>query len=140
MEQNHFEPEANNTNTQSNSQTNQTTITNSNSEPTNTKSSFDFSEINIMAALSYVGPLVIIPFLTHRENPYVLFHIKQGLVLLAIGLIVHVSTFILFFLLPFIMLINLGLFILSIIGIINALQHKEKEVPITGKFTSHIKL
>lgn len=138
MEPNHFEPEANNE--QSNSQINQTTVTNSTSESTNAKSSFDFSEINIMAALSYVGPLVIIPFLTHRENPYVLFHIKQGLVLLAIALVLHVSTFILFFLLPFIMLINLGLFILSIIGIINALQHKEKDVPITGKFASHIKL
>ena len=138
MEPNHSEPEV--STAQSNTQTNQPVTTTPSSGAASTSSAFDFSEINIMAALSYVGPLVIIPFLTHKENPYVLFHIKQGLVLLALALVVHVSSFFLFFLLPFIMLINLGLFILAIIGIINALQRKEKEVPIVGKFSSHIKL
>lgn len=138
MEQNQSEPEI--STAQSTSQVN-TPVSNPSSNGSGaTNSAFDFSEMNIMSALSYVGPLVIIPFLTHRENPYVLFHIKQGLVLLALALIIHVSTFFLFFLLPFIMLINLGLFILSIIGIINALQSKEKEVPLVGKFASHIKL
>ena len=140
MEPNHAEPEVNTA--QSTSQMNPPVPTPppSNNDSTSSSSTFDFSEINIMAALSYFGPLVIIPFLTHRENPFVLFHIKQGLVLLALALIVHVSTFFLFFLLPFIMLINIGLFILSIIGIINSLQLKEKEIPIVGKFASHIKL
>lgn len=138
MEPHQTQPERNTA--ESNHQVIQPVTAASNSEPSGTKSSFDFSEVNIMAALSYVGPLVIIPFLTHREDSFVLFHIKQGLLLLIIGLIVHVSMFFLFFLIPFFMLINLGLFVLAIVGIINALRHKEETLPIVGKFASHIKL
>ncbi len=104
------------------------------------KSDFDFSQNSIMAALSYVGPLVIIPFLTTKEDPYVMFHIKQGLVLLALGLIVWVVSGFMYWLWPIIQLVNLGLFVLSVIGIINALQRKEKEIPFVGKFSTHIKL
>lgn len=49
----------------------------------------DVDEQRIMAALSYVGFLVLVPLFVSRDNKYVYWHAKQGLVLL-IGLIVAV--------------------------------------------------
>ncbi len=103
-------------------------------------STFNFDEISLMAALSYIGPLVLIPFLTNREKSFVMFHIKQGLVLLILGLLIYVTSGFLFFLWPILMIINVGLLCLSIIGVINALQNKEKELPFVGGFASYIKL
>lgn len=45
------------------------------------------SERGLMAALSYVGVLVLVPLLLRRDNPFVVFHAKQGLVVL-LGFIV----------------------------------------------------
>jgi uncharacterized membrane protein len=103
---------------------------------------FDFSSKAIIAAASYVGPLVIIPFMLDKENPFTLFHIKQGLVVFVIGLVCWVLSNFLFmgWLYPIITLVNLGLFILSIIGIINVLKHKEAELPLVGQFAKHIKI
>ncbi|HMO77642.1 MAG TPA: hypothetical protein PKA42_00605 [Candidatus Paceibacterota bacterium] len=138
MESNQAQPE---TNAEQNTyQANQTSTTAPNGDASNNSSSIDFSENNVMAALSYVGPLVIIPFLTSRDNSFVMFHIKQGLVLLVLALILQFSSFFLFFLFPLIMLAFLGLFVLSIIGILNALKHKEVELPIVGKFAGKIKI
>jgi len=138
MEPNHSQSETNNE--QSNPQVSPPVTTTPTSESKSGDSGFDFSEQSVMAALSYIGPLVIIPFLTNRENPFVLFHIKQGLVLFALIVVISMSSGFLWFLFPIFMLINLGLFILAIIGVINALQRKEVELPIIGKFSSHIKL
>jgi len=49
----------------------------------------DVEEKNIMAALSYVAFLVLVPLLLRRDDPYVVWHAKQGLVIL-IGLIIAV--------------------------------------------------
>jgi uncharacterized membrane protein len=102
----------------------------------------DFSSKAIITAASYVGPLVIIPFMLDKENPFTLFHIKQGLVLFAIGLVGWVLPNFLFmsFLYPLITLLNLGLLILTIMGIINVLKHKEAELPLVGQFAKHIKI
>lgn len=104
------------------------------------KSAFDFSENSIIAALSYVGPLIIIPYLTNREDSFTHFHIKQGLVLIVLEVILWVFGMFAFILFPIISIINLGLLILSIIGIINALQRKEVALPLVGKFADQIKL
>lgn len=45
----------------------------------------DIDERRLMAALSYAAVLVVVPLLVSRQDPYVRFHAKQGLVLL-IGL------------------------------------------------------
>ncbi len=102
---------------------------------------YTFDESTIMASLSYLGPLVLIPLLTKRDNHFVMFHVKQGLVLFGIELILMFVTMMSFGLLaPITRLLNLGLIILSIIGILNALKMKETMVPITGKFADKIKL
>lgn len=94
----------------------------------------------LMGILSYIGPLVIIPFLTSKEDPFVSFHIKQGIVLFVIELAVWVLGM---FMWPFWMiasLINLGTFVLSVVGIINVTQGKQKELPIVGAWSKHVKI
>lgn len=103
-------------------------------------SSFDFSQNSIVAALSYFGPFILFPYLTNKEDPFTHFHIKQGLVLIVLEVILWVLGMFAFMLFPIISIINLGLLILSIIGIINALQRKMVELPLVGKFADQIKL
>ena len=91
----------------------------------------------LMGVLSYVGPLVIIPFLTAKEDPFVKFHIKQGLVLVCIEVVLWVVSSMFYFLWPIWQIINLALLVMSIIGIINVTQGKEKNLPIVGDWAKH---
>jgi len=121
----------------------ETSVANSTNQSSNSSApgaTFDFSQNSLIAAASYVGPLVVIPFLTNKEDPFTKFHIKQGLVLFVAYLLLWVLSGFMYFLWPIIQLVNLGLFILSIIGIVNALQHKEKELPLVGQFGSKINI
>lgn len=93
----------------------------------------------LMGILSYIGPLVIIPFLMAKEDPFVKFHIKQGLLLLIISVGVWFVTMAMPFFWMFLNLINLGVFILAVIGIINVVQHEQKELPLVGSFASYFK-
>ncbi|OGG65457.1 hypothetical protein A2Z56_00445, partial [Candidatus Kaiserbacteria bacterium RIFCSPHIGHO2_12_45_16] len=94
----------------------------------------------LIAAASYLGPLIVIPFLTNKEDPFTKFHIKQGLVLFIAYLILWVFSGFMFVMWQIMQLINLGLFILSLIGIVNTLQRKEKELPLVGQFGSKINI
>jgi len=84
-----------------------------------------------MAILCYIGILVLIPLLTDaKDEPFVKFHVKQGLVLLIVSVIVGAISWI-----PVVgWLLGIGTFILWIIGIINAAGGQEKELPIIGSF------
>jgi uncharacterized membrane protein len=117
------------------------TTTSAPSQAPTPNSTFDFSQNSLIAAASYLGPLVVIPFLTNKEDSFTKFHIKQGLVLFAAYLILWVlSGFMIYMFWPIIQIVNLGLFILSLIGIVNTLQHKEKELPLIGQFASKINI
>lgn len=91
----------------------------------------------LMGVLAYLGPLVIVSYLTAKDNPFVKFHIKQGLVLLVIEVIMWVVGSMFWPLWMLINLINLAVLILSIIGIMNVVQNKEKELPLVGQFSRH---
>ena len=93
----------------------------------------------LMSILAYVGILVVVPFLMAKENPVVKFHIRQGLVLVTIEMVVFVGSEIMWghLLAPLFALINLATFILSIVGIVNVLQKKEVELPFVGTYAKH---
>lgn len=94
----------------------------------------------VMAVLSYIGPLVVIPYLTARDDGFVRFHIQQGLVLLVIGVALWVIGSMLFFLWPLIQILNLAVLVLAVIGIINAVKGAEKSLPLVGKYSSYFKI
>ncbi len=86
-----------------------------------------------MAILAYLGILIIIPFLTEaHKNPYVKFHIKQGLVLIIAWVVIGLIQMV-----PFAFVLWFVLLILMIMGVINAASGKEKELPLIGKFAHH---
>lgn len=93
-----------------------------------------------MAVLAYFGVLIIIPFIFAKDIPFVKFHIKQGLVLISIGIIVWIIGMLFPGLWQLLQIINLGTLILAIVGIVNALNYKEIELPLTGSFSEYFKI
>jgi uncharacterized membrane protein len=91
----------------------------------------------LMAVLCYFGILVLIPLLTDAKNDeFVKYHIKQGLVLLIVYVI---CAFVLW--IPIIgWLLSIVLFILFLMGIINAATGKKSPLPIIGQFADKINI
>ena len=91
-----------------------------------------------------MGPLVIIPFIVAKDDSFVKFHIKQGLVLFVIEVALWLlSSFFFVMFYQFWMLyqlVNLALFVLAVIGIVNVVQGKEKELPLVGPFAKHFNI
>jgi uncharacterized membrane protein len=94
---------------------------------------------NAMAVFAYLGILLIIPFVTDAKNdPFVKYHLKQGLALIiaeAIGW--FVTLFIGW--IPFlgwliVLLFWLACLVLTIVGIMNVLNGTEKELPWIGQY------
>ena len=90
-----------------------------------------------MAILAYLGILVIVSYVVAKEDPFVKFHIKQGLVLLVLVIAVWFLGMLIWPLFPLLSLVNLVIFILAIVGIINAAKGKEKELPFVGQFSKY---
>lgn len=95
------------------------------------------SNETLMGILSYLGILIIIPLVTEaRHNPFVKFHIKQGLVLLIAEIILSFFTRIPGLGLIFAPILGIASLIMLIIGIMNVLNKKMKELPLIGHFAS----
>lgn len=99
------------------------------------------SSNTLMAVLCYFGILVLIPFLTDAKNdPFVKFHIKQGLVLLIADIIasfIAAIPVIGWIVSPILWVI---LVILWIMGIINATSGKQTPLPILGQYAEKINI
>lgn len=91
-----------------------------------------------MAIVAYI--IFFIPLLTEAKNdPFVKYHVKQGLILFigyVIEMFVGTIPFFGWIITP---LLGVILFILFIIGIINAINGKEKPLPVIGKFAENFK-
>ena len=108
----------------------------------------------ILALFSYIGLLILIPVFAAKDSKYAKYHIGQGLILLIFGLIVYAVTAIIgaaasltagivggnlgaLIALPLNLLgtlVSLVPLPFMIIGIINAVTGKAKELPIIGKY------
>ena len=92
----------------------------------------DIEKNKVMAVLAYI--LFFIPLLAAKDSKFARFHANQGLVLFLGGIIASVVAVI-----PVIGWIiapiaGLVITVLAVIGIINALNGKAKELPVIGKF------
>ena len=94
----------------------------------------------LMGILCYLGPLVLVSLIVAKDDPFVKFHIKQGLVLLVIEAIVWVVSWFTWMLWPLYELVNLGTLILSIVGIVHVAQGEQKELPLVGEYASNFKI
>lgn len=91
----------------------------------------------VMGVLAYLGPLVIVSYIVAKNDPFVKFHIKQGLVLLVIEAAVWVLGMSLWQLWMILNIVNLGVIVLAVLGIVNAVQGKEQELPLVGQFSRY---
>lgn len=114
----------------------------------------EIEEGKIVAILSYLLVGIIWFFIDEemKKNSFVKFHVKQGLALVIIGFSFSILISILFGMVGFMMvnlsfmvlgglsqIINLGLLVLSVMGIVSAINGTKKELPwievVTKKLT-----
>ncbi len=107
-------------------------------EDTNThsneaKGTFDPKTVAIIAYLTVIGLVVAFVLNNDKKNEFATFHIKQslGLVIISLGLFIIGMIPILGWILSF--LGSIFLLYLWIMGLINAINHKTKPVPILGQ-------
>ncbi len=111
----------------------------------------DIANNKVMAALSYLGILVLIPWFAAPQSRYARFHAKQGITLFLVQVAYSVLSFLLgliktphyYYFLEYmatpwyinllIFLIGVPIFVLTILGIVNAARGLAKELPIIGK-------
>lgn len=91
----------------------------------------------VMGALAYLGPLVIISYLVGREDSFVKFHIKQGLVLFVIEVALWYFSSLLWGILLLGQIINIAILVLVVLGIMNVVGGKERELPVVGMFAKY---
>ncbi len=110
-----------------------------NTKTTQTPPAETKKEKNIgMAVIAYI--LFFVPLLTEMKNdPFVKYHVKQGLLLLISCLIASAFSFLPFFGWFLSRILNFGLFILMIMGIVNAINSKKEPMPLIGKFADQFK-
>ncbi|MDQ7815232.1 MAG: DUF4870 domain-containing protein [Patescibacteria group bacterium] len=99
----------------------------------------DIEDNKALAAVGYIGILCLIPLLAKKESKFAQEHGKQGFVLFLawvaiwiLGMIPVIGWFIIWPL-GFIVLT-----IVSIVGLVKALQGEFWEVPLLGKFRSKV--
>ncbi len=78
----------------------------------------DIANNKVMAVLAYLGWLLLITILAAPNSKFARFHANQGIILFICG---------------FIPVLNFIAFIFCIIGIVNVVNGKAKELPIIGK-------
>lgn len=94
-----------------------------------------------MAVIAYI--LFFIPLLTGdaKKDPFVKYHTKQGLVLFLLAFLINVLGWIIpfYFWFSISWILSLGVLILLIIGISNAVGGKQKPLPVIGNFADIFK-
>jgi len=109
-------------------------------------------ENKIMAILSYLSILCLIPLFTKKDNEFVYYHAKQGLVLFGFEAIVYIVLRLLLSSLAYSLLFGLlgvlgilstvldfAFLALSILGIVNVIQNKKTALPLIGKIAEGLK-
>jgi uncharacterized membrane protein len=115
-------------------------ITNTNDE-TAEYSQEDIEKNKVLSIFAYLSWLILIPLFAAKDSKFARFHCNQGLVLAIAEIIVWIVFGILSNI-PFIGwlfailngLISLVCLIFSIIGIVNVVNGRAKELPFIGKF------
>jgi len=108
-------------------------------DESNTVTEDEIKNGTLMGVLSYLLPFI--PFLIEKENKFVIYHAKQGMnlfilaiVFAVLGALFGVIPVLGWFVSTVCSIINIGIIILCVLGIINVCNGKAKELPIVNKF------
>lgn len=97
----------------------------------------DTNNNKVMAILCYIGILWLVPLFTeHKNDPFVKFHINQGIILTIFAIVAEILAWIIGFI-PvlgglFSWAVWIAIVVLFVIGIINAVNMEEKPLPVIG--------
>lgn len=111
-----------------------------NPQPTGTQCDpGDVQENKGITVLSYIGILFLVPLLSKKDSKFAQFHAKQGLVLFIMELVLMVLMVIpiLGWIIYVVGIITSLIF--AIMGIMNVVGGKCKELPVIGKFAGKFK-
>lgn len=112
-------------------------------QKTETKSA-DNSNDTLMGVLAYLGILCLIPLLAAKDSEFAQYHAKQGVTLFILEIAAMVLMWVISFMaliggLGFLALLSMliwvvqiGFFVLAIIGIVNVVNNKKEPLPIIG--------
>lgn len=113
-------------------------------DTTSTYTASDIQQNKVMAVLSYLGILVLVPLFAAKDSPFARFHALQGINLFILEIAFGIVSFIITLIFAFISgilstiwgliswLVSLAFFVLVVIGLVNAAQGKAKELPLIG--------
>jgi len=91
-----------------------------------------------MAIVAYI--IFFLPLLTEAKNdPFVKYHVKQGFTLFLAGVVTRIITYIPVIGWVLLWPLNVFIFILFVIGVMNALGGKQEPLPVIGKFAEKFK-
>lgn len=104
----------------------------------------DIDDNKLISILSYIGILFLIPLFVRKDSAYARYHVNQGLVLFVAELVWSVIFKILSVVLGWIPVVGILVsvigwvvevifLVLAIIGIINTINGKAKDLPVIGK-------
>lgn len=103
------------------------------SENKDTEMSFPLIDIamkhKILATLSYLSILVLIPLIFGRKIEYIRYHARQGVALLGLWIVFTFSFYIPF--LPW--AIAILIILETIVGLVHVFKHRQKRLPLIGK-------
>ncbi len=100
------------------------------------KATKNFSDNKVTALLSYIGILVLIPLLTAKEDEFVQFHAKQGLVLFVAAIAVSVVGMVPILGWLVALFGGLACLVLAVMGVINVLNGERKQLPLIGQYAN----
>ncbi len=104
----------------------------------------DIEDNKVLAALSYIFIICFVPLLMARDSKFAQYHAKQGLVLFIVEAIIMLLSNIFIFIPIFgwlvIMVAYIVVVVLSIIGILKALEGTYCEMPVLGEYAKKLKI
>lgn len=92
-----------------------------------------FSEERLMAALSYLWLLSVVILILKKDNPFITFHAKQGLVL-------FIASIILWLIPLFGWLLEILVIFGILVGLLKALAGEEYRLPLVADLAEKIKI
>jgi len=104
----------------------------------------------VMCVLSYFGIFAMIPLLTKKDDPFIQWHAKQGLLFLVAMIVVMIALVVLGIVLAMVvpalaviaailnLIVSLGWLALTIICILKALKGEKFEIPVISGFINKV--
>lgn len=125
----------------SSNETAETTAEQTSAETLNSQDT-DIQENKLWAFLSYLWILSVIILLVKKDSPYAHYHAKQGSALFIISIITtFIDAFMPYAVIGFVLwIVQMGVWVLVIVGIINVLNGRKKPLPIIGAMVEDLKL